>query len=128
LFNPLTFETAGRYGYARLCAHKLAPVGLLDAFLHASDEAGLIFEHAGNSVFHQLLGVLAIGGRPLLEPLAYSLATKFGYRVLDGAKKVLEARRDPLPITQELGRFTVQAIQVSGDALVLSVDFSLTVK
>ena len=48
--------------------YKLAPVYLLDASLHASDEAGLIFEHAGNSVFHQLLGVLAIGRGHLLEP------------------------------------------------------------
>src|SRR5437762_13285937 len=48
--------------------YKLAPVGLLDASLHAFDEACLIFEHAGNSVFHQLLGVLAIGRGHLLEP------------------------------------------------------------
>jgi hypothetical protein len=48
--------------------YKLAPVGLLDASLHAGDEAGLIFEHAGNSVFHQLPGVLAIGRSHLLEP------------------------------------------------------------
>jgi hypothetical protein len=48
--------------------YKLATVGLLDASLHSRDEAGLIFEHAGNSVFHQLLGVLAIGRGHLLEP------------------------------------------------------------
>src|SRR5580698_863612 len=48
--------------------YQLAPVGLLDASLHAGDEAGLIFEHAGNGVFHQLLGVLAIGRGHLLEP------------------------------------------------------------
>ena len=51
-----------------LVLYQLAPVGLLDAFLHAGDEAGLIFEHAGNSVFNQLLGVLAIGKGQLLEP------------------------------------------------------------
>jgi hypothetical protein len=48
--------------------HELTPVGLLDASLHAGDEAGLIFEHAGNCIFHQLLGVLAIGGGYLLMP------------------------------------------------------------
>ena len=48
--------------------YKLATVGLFDACLHSCDEAGLIFEHAGNSVFHQLLGVLAIGRGHLLEP------------------------------------------------------------
>ena len=47
---------------------ELATVGLLDASLYSRAEAGLIFEHAGNSVFHQLLGVLAIGSRHLLKP------------------------------------------------------------
>jgi len=51
-----------------LVLYKLAPVGLRDASLHTSDEAGLIVEHAGNSVFHQLLGVLAIGRGHLLKP------------------------------------------------------------
>ena len=46
---------------------KLAPVGLLDTFLHPGDEAGLIFEHARNSVFNQLLGVLAIGKGHFLQ-------------------------------------------------------------
>jgi hypothetical protein len=40
--------------------YKLATAGLLDASLHSCDEAVLIFEHAGNSVFHQLLGVPAM--------------------------------------------------------------------
>jgi hypothetical protein len=64
----LTNETAGRYGQARLCALPTRPGRLLDASLHAGDEAGLIFEHAGNCIFHQLLGVLAIGGGYLLMP------------------------------------------------------------
>jgi hypothetical protein len=42
--------------------YKLAPFRLLDASLHPGDEAGLIFEHSRNRVFHQLLGVLAIRG------------------------------------------------------------------
>jgi hypothetical protein len=59
------------------------------------------------------------------EPdLAYSLANEFAYRILDDAKKILEASRDPLPIRQELGRFEVQSIRVASDALVLGVDFS----
>jgi hypothetical protein len=48
--------------------YQLAAVGLLDASLHSCDETGLIFKHAGNGVFHQLLGVLAIGRGHLLEP------------------------------------------------------------
>ncbi len=51
-----------------LMCDKLATVRLLDASLHACDEAGLIFQHAGNSTFHELLGVLAIGRGHLLEP------------------------------------------------------------
>jgi len=46
----------------------VAAIGLLDASLHACDEAGLAFEHAGNCVFHQLLRVLAIRRSHLLEP------------------------------------------------------------
>jgi hypothetical protein len=47
--------------------YKLATVGLLNASLHSGDEAGLIFEHSGNSVLHQLLGILAVGIGHLLE-------------------------------------------------------------
>src|SRR5205814_1700387 len=34
--------------------------------------------------------------------LRYSLANEFQYRVLDDAKSMLEARRDPMPLSQEL--------------------------
>ena len=47
--------------------YKLATVGLLDASLHSCDEEGLIFEHPGHSVFHQLLGILAVGRGHLPE-------------------------------------------------------------
>ncbi len=48
---------------------KLATVGLLNAFLHSGDEAGLIFEHPGNGVLHQLLNILAVGNSHLMEPV-----------------------------------------------------------
>jgi hypothetical protein len=48
--------------------YKLAKVGLLDSSLHSGNEAGLILEHPGNSVLHQLLGILAVGNSHLLEP------------------------------------------------------------
>ena len=51
-----------------LVLYKFATVGLCDSPLHSGDEAGLHFEHASDSVFHQLLGVLAIGRGHLLEP------------------------------------------------------------
>src|SRR6478609_1502307 len=47
--------------------YKLATIGLLDASLDSCAKAGLVFKHTGNSVFHQLFGVLAIGIGHLLE-------------------------------------------------------------
>jgi hypothetical protein len=61
--------------------------------------------------------------------LADSLTNEFQYRVADDAKQILEAKREPLlPITQELRNFTVREIRVTGDALVLNLDFTLLVK
>ena len=60
--------------------------------------------------------------------LAYSLANEFQYRVMDDARRMLEAPRDPLPVSQELHSFNVTEIRVTGEALVLTLDFTLTVK
>jgi hypothetical protein len=48
--------------------YKLATISLLNTSLYSGDEAGLIFEHPGNSILHQLLGILAVGNSHLLEP------------------------------------------------------------
>jgi hypothetical protein len=69
-----------------LVLYKLAPVGFLGASLHAGDEAGLIFEHACNGVFHQLLGVFAIGGSHLLEP-RFNLGREMYFHALQGTRK-----------------------------------------
>jgi hypothetical protein len=69
-----------------LVLYKLAPVGLLDASLHAGDEAGLIFEHAGNRVFHQLLSVLAISRGQLLKP-RFNVRWKVYFHALQGTPK-----------------------------------------
>ena len=66
--------------------YKLAPVGLLDAFLHPGDEAGLIFEHAGNSVFNQLLGVLAMGKGQFLEP-RFNVGREMYFHTLQDTRK-----------------------------------------
>ena len=66
--------------------------------------------------------------RMVRAALAYSLGAEFQYRVMDDAKKMLEAPRDPLPISQELRSFRVSEIRVTGDALVLTLDFTLAVK
>ena len=68
--------------------HELAPIGLLDASLHAGNEAGVIFEHPRNRVFHQLLGVLAVGKGHLLE-----LRFNVGREMYFPAFKVPESRR-----------------------------------
>ena len=70
--------------------YQLATVGLLDASLHSCDEAGLIFKHAGNSVFHQLLGVLAIGRGHLLEP-RFNIGREMYFHTIQGTRKL--ARR-----------------------------------
>ena len=66
--------------------------------------------------------------RMVRSALAYTLANEFQYRVADDAKKILEVPRDSLPITQELRSFSVREIHVTGDALALTLDFTLTVK
>ena len=48
--------------------YKVATVGLLNSSLHACDEAGLIFEHPGNCILYQFIGLLAVGNGKLLEP------------------------------------------------------------
>jgi len=60
---------------------KLATVGLLNTSLHSRDEAGLIFEHPGNSFLHQLLGILAAGNSHLLEP-RFNVGRKMHFHAL----------------------------------------------
>jgi hypothetical protein len=66
--------------------------------------------------------------RLVRNALAMSLANDFKYRLFDDAKHMLETKQEPLPITQELQSFQVRDIRVTGDALVLNLDFTLTVK
>jgi hypothetical protein len=69
-----------------LVLDKLAPAGLLNTSLHAGYEAGAIFKHAGNGVFHQLLGVRAIGGSHLLEP-RFNVGREMYFHALQGTRK-----------------------------------------
>ena len=48
--------------------YKVATVCLLNSPLYSCDEAGLIFEHPGNSILYQFLSLLAAGNGKLLEP------------------------------------------------------------
>jgi hypothetical protein len=66
--------------------------------------------------------------RLVRNALALSLTNDFQYRLFDDAKHMLETKQEPLPIRQELQSFQVKDIKVTGDALVLNLDFTLTVK
>jgi hypothetical protein len=66
--------------------------------------------------------------RAVRSALAYSLTNEVKYPVFDDAKKILEAPRDPPFLSQELRSFTVREIRVMPEALVLNLDFVLTVK
>ncbi len=66
--------------------YKLATVGSLDPLFHSCDEAGLIFEHAGNRVFHQLPGVLAIGKGQLLES-HFNVGREMNFHPVQGARE-----------------------------------------
>ena len=54
--------------YHFLVVNQFAAIGLLHASVHSGDKAGLIFKHAVNGFFHQLLGIFAVGGGHSLEP------------------------------------------------------------
>jgi hypothetical protein len=66
--------------------------------------------------------------RLVRSKLAYSLQNEFSYKLLEDARQILEAKRDPLPIRQELRGFQVRAIRVTHEALVLDLDFQLAVR
>jgi len=67
--------------------------------------------------------------RMVRAALANSLATDFQYRVAEDAKRILEApSRETLPLRQELRNFNVRGIRVTSDAVVLSLDFTLSVQ
>jgi hypothetical protein len=59
--------------------------------------------------------------------MADGLRRQFELRVNDSAKQILEEKRDKAPHRQELTRFQVPWIQVTADALVLAVDFTLAI-
>jgi hypothetical protein len=69
-----------------LVLYKLAAAGLLNTSLHTRDEAGLVFEHACNSVFHKLLGVRAVGGSHLLKP-RFNIGREMYFHALQGTRK-----------------------------------------
>jgi len=66
--------------------------------------------------------------RRVCSALAESLRTQFKYRLLDDAKLILERKQDGTAYSQEVVRFHVPSVQVTSDAVVLTLDFALAVK
>ena len=48
---------------------EFAAIGCCNSLFDRRNKTSLTFQHAGNRVFHQLFGVLAIGKRHLLKPV-----------------------------------------------------------
>lgn len=66
--------------------------------------------------------------RRVCDALTSSLLHSFRYPVAAAAKSMLEDPGAQRSYPRELGEFRVTDIQVTNDALVLSIDFALTVK
>lgn len=47
---------------------EFAAIGCCEPFFNCSNNTSLTFQHVRNGILHQLLGVLAIGKRHLLQP------------------------------------------------------------
>ena len=60
--------------------------------------------------------------------LTENLSKQFSYGVMLDAKKILEEQREKASYRQELVSFTVSQIRVTGEALVLTLDFVLDVR
>jgi hypothetical protein len=66
--------------------------------------------------------------RRVRQAMGPSLEKTFQYKLYDDARRILEEKREQAPFHQELKKFDVSRIAVTGDALVLTLDFSLAVK
>jgi len=66
--------------------------------------------------------------RRVCAAMATSLARDFRYPVAAEAKKILEDPGPQSPYRRELQDFRVTSIQVTGEALILALDFALTVR
>jgi len=105
-------------------------LGLGDSFLVAITavpyyDNGLIRLKDVNVVSEDKDGIYI---RRVRAALTENLSTQFSYGVMLDAKKILEEQRDKAAYRQQLVSFTVSQIRVTGDALVLTMDFVLDVQ
>ena len=66
--------------------------------------------------------------RRVCAALSSSLAREFRYPIASAAKSLLEDPRTPQDYPRELHNFRVTEAHVANDALILAIDFELTVK
>jgi len=66
--------------------------------------------------------------RKVCEAMQANLAKDFQYALDAEARKILEAAGGPAAYRREVRNFTVPAVRVTNDALVVQMDFELTVK
>jgi hypothetical protein len=105
-------------------------IGLGDSFLVAITaipyyEAGFI-RLRGVNVASEARDGLYI--RRVRAALTENLSKQFSYGVMMDAKKILEEQRDKAAYRQEMVSFQVSQIRVTGEALVLTLDFVLDVR
>ncbi len=66
--------------------------------------------------------------RKVRETIMESLPSKFEYRVDEEASKILERKTAGVPYQQQLSGFQVSRIEVTSEALILTLEFTLVVK
>lgn len=76
----------------------------------------------------QTTGKESLYVRKVRESIAEKLPKTFAYQVSQEARRILEAPRENEPYRQKLDKFQVTKIQVTPQALVLTLEFTLTVQ
>jgi hypothetical protein len=66
--------------------------------------------------------------RRVCGAMAQSLSRDFQYRLFDDARRILEEKRPNAPFSQQVRAFQVPRIRVTGDALIVTLEFDLLVK
>lgn len=66
--------------------------------------------------------------RRVMKGLQQALTKDIGYPAESDAKKILEQTREGQPFQQKLSKFEISAVRATPDALVLVIDFVLTVQ
>jgi hypothetical protein len=105
-------------------------IGLGDSFLVAITaipyyEAGFIRLRGVNVASEARDGIYI---RRVRAALTENLSKQFSYGVMMDAKKILEEQREKAAYRQEMMSFQVSQIRVTGEALVLTLDFVLDVR